>query len=484
MAFESLASRLQNAFDKLRGRGKIDEASVNEAMREVRLALLEADVNFKVVKDFVARVKERAIGQEVMKSLTPGQMVIKIVNEELTELMGGNVAKIAVASKPPTVVMMVGLQGAGKTTTTGKLAKYLQKQNRKPLLVACDIYRPAAIKQLQVLGEQVNAPVFSLGDQISPVEIVKQAIEHAKAQHLDYVLLDTAGRLHIDEALMDELKQVREVAKPDEILLVVDAMTGQDAVNVAESFNSQLELSGVILTKLDGDTRGGAALSVKAVTGKPIKFAGMGEKLDALEPFHPDRMSSRILGMGDVLSLIEKAQENVDAEKAKEMERQMRQGEFTFDMFLDSMQQMRKLGPLEDLLGMMPGMNKMKGMKDVKVDEKQLGRVEAIVKSMTKAERLNPDVLNANRRKRIAAGSGTTIQEVNRFIKQFEDMKKMMKQFTGMAGKMQKKMNKNQKKKGGLQLPFMGKQGNLPMPPNGDQKGGMNFPFNFKPPFK
>ncbi|CAJ1002193.1 signal recognition particle protein [Brevibacillus aydinogluensis] len=440
MAFENLTSRLQNAFDKLRGRGKIDETVVNEAMREVRLALLEADVNFKVVKDFIARVKERAVGQEVLKSLTPGQMVIKIVNEELIELMGGQVAQLAVANRPPTVVMMAGLQGAGKTTTTGKLAKYLQKQNRKPLLVAADIYRPAAIKQLQVLGEQLNVPVFSLGDQVSPVEIARQAIEHAKENHLDYVLIDTAGRLHIDEALMEELKQVRDVAKPDEILLVVDAMTGQDAVNVAESFNSQLELTGVVLTKLDGDTRGGAALSVKAVTGKPIKFAAMGEKLDALEPFHPDRMASRILGMGDVLSLIEKAQAAVDEEKAREMEKQMRQGEFTFDMFLESMQQLRNLGPFEDILGMLPGMNKLKGQ--LKVDEKQIARIEAIVKSMTKAERANPELLNASRRKRIAAGSGTSIQEVNRFIKQFEEMKKMMKQFTGVADKMKKKAKK------------------------------------------
>ncbi|UYZ15140.1 signal recognition particle protein [Brevibacillus sp. WF146] len=469
MAFENLTSRLQNAFDKLRGRGKIDETVVNEAMREVRLALLEADVNFKVVKDFITRVKERAVGQEVLKSLTPGQMVIKIVNEELIELMGGHVAQLAVANRPPTVVMMTGLQGAGKTTTTGKLAKYLQKQNRKPLLVAADIYRPAAIKQLQVLGEQLNVPVFSLGDQVSPVEIARQAIEHAKENHLDYVLIDTAGRLHIDEALMEELKQVRDVAKPDEILLVVDAMTGQDAVNVAESFNSQLELTGVVLTKLDGDTRGGAALSVKAVTGKPIKFAAMGEKLDALEPFHPDRMASRILGMGDVLSLIEKAQAAVDEEKAREMEKQMRQGEFTFDMFLESMQQLRNLGPFEDILGMLPGMNKMKGQ--LKVDEKQIARVEAIVKSMTKAERANPELLNASRRKRIAAGSGTSIQEVNRFIKQFEEMKKMMKQFTGVADKMKKKA-----KKKGFGLPFLGKGGGNP--------GGMNFPFNFKPPFK
>ena len=468
MAFESLASRLQNAFDRLRGRGKIDEAIVNEAMREVRLALLEADVNFKVVKDFVARVKERAVGQEVMKSLTPGQMVIKIVNEELVQLMGGQVAQLTMAHKPPTVIMMAGLQGAGKTTTTGKLARYLQKQNRKPLMVAGDIYRPAAIKQLQVLGEQLNIPVFSLGDQVSPVEIARQAIEHAKENHLDVVLIDTAGRLHIDEALMEELKQIREVAKPDEILLVVDAMTGQDAVNVAESFNSQLELTGVVLTKLDGDTRGGAALSVKAVTGKPIKFAAMGEKLDALEAFHPDRMASRILGMGDVLSLIEKAQASVDEEKARDMERQMRQGEFTFDMFLDSMQQLRNLGPFEEILGMLPGMNKMKGKMNI--DEKQIARVEAIAKSMTKAERANPELLNASRRKRIANGSGTSIQEVNRFIKQFEEMKKMMKQFSGAADKMIKKS-----KKKGKGLPFMGK---------GGKQGGMNFPFNFKPPFK
>ncbi|MFS0553001.1 signal recognition particle protein [Brevibacillus sp. 179-C9.3 HS] len=471
MAFESLANRLQNAFDKLRGRGKIDETIVNEAMREVRLALLEADVNFKVVKDFVARVKERAVGQEVMKSLTPGQMVIKIVNEELVALMGGNVAQLTMAHRPPTVIMMAGLQGAGKTTTTGKLAKYLQKQNRKPLLVAGDIYRPAAIKQLQVLGEQLNVPVFTLGDQVSPVDIARQAIEHAKTNHLDVVLIDTAGRLHIDEALMDELKQIREVTKPDEILLVVDAMTGQDAVNVAESFNSQLELTGVVLTKLDGDTRGGAALSVKAVTGKPIKFAAMGEKLDALEPFHPDRMASRILGMGDVLSLIEKAQASVDEDKARDMERQMRQGEFTFDMFLDSMQQLRNLGPFEDILGMLPGMNKMKGKMNV--DEKQIARVEAIAKSMTKQERANPDLLNANRRKRIANGSGTSIQEVNRFLKQFEEMKKMMKQFSGAADKMVKKS-----KKKGFGLPFMGGKG------GGNNQGGMNFPFNFKPPFK
>ncbi len=443
MAFESLANRLQATFDRLRSRGKVTESDVNEMMREVRLALLEADVNFKVVKDFVAKVKERAIGQEVLKSLSPGQQVIKVVNDELTELMGGTQSKIAHANRPPTIIMMVGLQGAGKTTTTGKLAKYLQKQNRKPLLVAGDIYRPAAIKQLEVLGEQLKVPVFTLGDQISPVDIAKQAIEHAKAQHHDYVIIDTAGRLHIDEKLMDELKDVRSTVNPDEILLVVDAMTGQDAVNVAESFNSQLELTGVVLTKLDGDTRGGAALSVKAVTGKPIKFAGMGEKLDALEPFYPDRMASRILGMGDVLSLIEKAQEAVDQEKAKELEQKLRKAEFTFEDFLEQMAQVRKMGPLEDLLGMIPGMNKVKGMKDLKVDEKAISRVEAIVQSMTTEEKQNPELLkNTNRKKRIAKGSGTSVQEVNRFIKQFEEMRKMMKQFTKMTDQAKKKKGK------------------------------------------
>lgn len=451
MAFESLSSRLQATFDKLRGRGKVTESDVNDMMREVRLALLEADVNFKVVKDFVAKVKERAIGQEVLKSLSPGQQVIKVVNDELTQLMGGAQSKIAQANKPPTVVMMVGLQGAGKTTSTGKLAKYLLKQNRRPLLVAGDIYRPAAIKQLQVLGEQLKVPVFSLGDQISPVEIAKKAIEVAKEQHNDYVLIDTAGRLHIDETLMTELKDIKATVNPNEILLVVDAMTGQDAVNVAESFNNQLEITGVVLTKLDGDTRGGAALSVKAVTGKPIMFAGMGEKLDALEPFHPERMASRILGMGDVLTLIEKAQANVDQEKAKEMERKMRTAEFTFEDFLDQMSQVRKMGPLEDLLGMIPGMNKVKGMKDVKVDENALNRVEAIVKSMTKEEKQNPELLKSiGRKKRIAKGSGTSVQEVNRFIKQFEEMRKMMKQFSKFAGQAKKK-----KGKGMFKFPFM-----------------------------
>lgn len=429
MAFENLTNRLQDAFKRLRGKGKVSEADVNEAMREVRLALLEADVNFKVVKDLVAKVKERAVGIEVLKNLNPAQQVIKVVNEELTALMGGTQAKLDLSQRP-TVIMMVGLQGAGKTTTTGKLALHLQKQNRKPLLVACDIYRPAAIKQLQVLGEQIKAPVFTLGNEVSPVEIARQAIQHAKDQHLDTVLIDTAGRLHIDEKLMDELKEIRAISKPQEILLVVDAMTGQDAVNVSDSFNQQLELSGVVLTKLDGDTRGGAALSVKSVTGCPIKFAAMGEKLDALEPFHPDRMASRILGMGDVLTLIEKAQSQVDAEKAAELEKKLRKAEFTLEDFLEQMGQIRKLGSLEDILKMIPGMNKIKNLN---VDEKQITRVEAIIQSMTKAEKQNPQIINAKRRMRIAAGSGTTVNDVNRMLKQFEDMKKMMKQMTSMT---------------------------------------------------
>ncbi|WP_042451288.1 signal recognition particle protein, partial [Bacillus anthracis] len=360
MAFEGLADRLQQTMQKIRGKGKVSEADVKEMMREVRLALLEADVNFKVVKDFVKRVSERAVGQDVMKSLTPGQQVIKVVQEELTELMGGEQSKIAIANKPPTVIMMVGLQGAGKTTTTGKLANLLRKKhNRKPMLVAADIYRPAAIKQLETLGKQLDMPVFSLGDQVSPVEIAKQAIAKAKEDHHDYVLIDTAGHLHIDEELMDELAKVKEVAKPDEIFLVVDAMTGQDAVNVAQSFHEQLGLTGVVLTKLDGDTRGGAALSIKAVTNTPIKFAGMGEKLDALEAFHPERMASRILGMGDVLTLIEKAQATVDEEKAKELEQKMRTLSFTLDDFLEQLGQVRQLGPLDELLGMLPGANKI-----------------------------------------------------------------------------------------------------------------------------
>jgi len=451
MVFEGLANRLQDTFNRLRGKGKLTESDVKEAMREVRLALLEADVNFKVVKDFVEKVRERAIGTEVLQSLTPGQHVIKIVNEELTALMGGEQARLAKSKQSPTVIMMVGLQGAGKTTHTGKLARLLQKDKKKPLLVAGDIYRPAAIKQLQVLGEQLNVPVFSLGDQVSPVEIAKKSLEHAKVHGYDYVLIDTAGRLHIDETLMDELKQIKEVAEPDEILLVVDAMTGQDAVNVAESFNSQLDVTGAILTKLDGDTRGGAALSIRAVTGTPIKFAGTGEKIDAIEPFHPDRMASRILGMGDVLTLIEKAQAAVDQDKAMEMERKMRTADFTLEDFLDQLQQVKKLGPLDQILGMLPGMNKVKGLQNMTVDDKQIGRIEAIIRSMTPKERVEPKVLNSSRRQRIAKGSGTSVQEVNRLLKQFEEMQKMMKQFSGMA----KKMKGKGKKGKGFKLPFM-----------------------------
>lgn len=449
MAFEGLAERLQGTMQKIRGKGKVSEADVKEMMREVRLALLEADVNFKVVKEFVKKVSERSVGQEVMKSLTPGQQVIKVVKEELTQLMGGEESRIGTSKRPPTVIMMVGLQGAGKTTTTGKLANLLRKKyNRKPLLVAADVYRPAAIKQLETLGKQLDMPVFSLGDQESPVEIAKQAIQKAKDEHLDYVLVDTAGRLHIDETLMDELKQIKELSAPEEIFLVVDSMTGQDAVNVAESFNEQLGITGVVLTKLDGDTRGGAALSIRAVTGKPIKFVGMGEKLDALESFHPERMASRILGMGDVLTLIEKAQTNVDESKAKELEQKMRTMSFTFDDFLDQLGQVRSMGPLDEILKMLPGANKMKGLSNMQVDEKQIGRVEAIIRSMTREEKQQPEIINSGRRKRIATGSGTSIQEVNRLLKQFEDMKKMMKQMSSMQQK--------GKKKGGMpKLPFM-----------------------------
>ncbi|SDG96951.1 signal recognition particle subunit FFH/SRP54 (srp54) [Alteribacillus persepolensis] len=448
MAFEGLAERLQATFDKMKSRGKVSESDVKEMMREVRLALLEADVNFKVVKKFVNAVKERAVGQEVMKSLTPGQQVIKVVNEELTALMGGEQSKIAQAQKPPTVVMMVGLQGAGKTTTTAKVANFLRKNNnRSPLMAAADIYRPAAIDQLHTLGKQLDMPVFSLGDKEKPVEIAKGAVAQAKEDHQDYVLIDTAGRLHVDEELMGELQDIKEAVNPDEILLVVDAMTGQDAVNVAESFNEQLGLTGVVLTKLDGDTRGGAALSVKSVTNTPIKFAGMGEKVDQLEPFHPERMASRILGMGDVLSLIEKAQTNVDEERAKELEKKMRSADLTFDDFLEQLEQVRSMGPLDELLAMIPGANK-KAMKNIQIDESQIGRVEAIVRSMTAYEKQNPSVMNASRKRRIAKGSGTTIQDVNRLLKQFEDMKKMMKQMTSMQ--------KGKKKgKGGFQLPFM-----------------------------
>ncbi len=448
MIFEGLADKLQGALDKLKSKGKLTEKDVKDAMREVKLALLEADVNFKVVKDFVKKVQERAVGQEVMESLTPAQHVIKIVNEELTSLMGDVQSKIMISSKPPTVIMMVGLQGAGKTTTSGKLGGYFKKQGKKPLLVACDIYRPAAIKQLQVVGEKLDIPVFSMGDKESPVNIAKAGYNHALKNNHDLVIIDTAGRLHIDETLMDELKNIKSEIKPHEILLVVDSMTGQDAVNVAENFNDALGVDGVILTKLDGDTRGGAALSIRAVTQKPIKFIGMGEKLDDLEPFHPDRMASRILGMGDILSLIEKAQENIDLEKAKELENKIKKQELDFEDFLEQMEQIQKMGPLNKVLEMIPGMGQVKDqLGDIDMNNKEIVRTKAIVQSMTIEERRNPSILNASRKKRIARGSGTSVQDVNRLIKQFGEMKKMMKMFTGTQ--------KSMKKRGGFAgLPF------------------------------
>lgn len=441
MAFEGLAAKLQETFKKLKGSGKLNEKDVKEAMREVKLALLEADVNFKVVKDFIAKVTERAVGQEVMESLTPGQHVIKIVNDELTNLMGSTQSKLVFSSKPPTIIMMVGLQGAGKTTSCGKLALYLKKQGKNVLLVACDVYRPAAIKQLQVVGEKVGVEVFTMGDKISPVDISKAAIQFSTKNSKDIVIIDTAGRLHINDELMDELQNIKDEINPNEILLVVDSMTGQDAVNVSKSFDEKLQIDGVILTKLDGDTRGGAALSIKAVTGKPIKFAAMGEKMDDLEPFYPDRMASRILGMGDVLSLIEKAQSAMDEKKAIELEKKIRSQQFTFEDFLDQLQQMKKMGPLNQLLDMVPGMNS-KALKGAQIDDKELVKVEAIIKSMTKKERIDPSIINGSRRKRIAAGSGTTIQDVNKVIKNFEQSKKMMKQFSDM----EKDIKKGKKK--------------------------------------
>ncbi|HZH93243.1 MAG TPA: signal recognition particle protein [Tissierellaceae bacterium] len=445
MVFESLSEKLQNALGKLKGKGKISEKDLDAALREVRLALLEADVNFKVVKDFIKKIKERALGAEVLESLTPGQQVIKIVNDELTALMGDREVKLNMASTPPTVILMCGLQGAGKTTTSGKLANNLKKQNKRPLLVACDIYRPAAIKQLEVVGEKVGVPVFSMGDKHNPVDIAKAAMEHGKKNGNDVIIIDTAGRLHIDENLMQEITEIKEATDPDDILLVLDSMTGQDAVNVAQAFNDQLSITGVVLTKLDGDARGGAALSIRAVTDKPIKFVGMGEKLDQLEPFHPDRMSSRILGMGDVLSLIEKAQSNIDEKKAMELEKKMRTAQFTFDDFLDQLEQMKNMGPLDEILGMIPGMNS-KALKGLNVDNSELARIEAIIKSMTKKERDNPDMIDSSRRKRIAAGSGTNVQDVNKLLKQFKETKKMMKKFSDMS--------KPSKKKGKMGFPF------------------------------
>ena len=441
MIFEGLSEKLQNAFGKLRSKGKLTEEDVKLAMREVKMALLEADVNFKVVKDFIKVVQERCIGEDVMKSLTPGQMVVKIVNEELTALMGDVQSKISFSSKSPTVIMMVGLQGAGKTTTSGKLAGYLKGQGKNPLLVAGDVYRPAAIKQLQVVGEKLDIEVFTLGDKVSPVDIAKAALEHANKNKNDLVIIDTAGRLHVDEVLMQELKDIKSVARPQEILLVVDAMTGQDAVNVAESFDTALGIDGVVLTKMDGDTRGGAALSIRAVTKKPIKFVGMGEKLDNIEPFYPDRMASRILGLGDVLTLIEKAQSSLDMEKAKELEAKMRKNEMDFEDFLNQLEQIQKIGSIDKIMDMIPGMGGMKAqMGDMEKGKKELKKTKAIIQSMTVKERRNPSILNASRKKRIARGSATTVADVNRLIKQFNEMKKMMKMFQSgnMMGKMKK----------------------------------------------
>lgn len=437
MAFEGLSEKLSNAFKKLRSKGKLTEPDVKEAMREVRLALLEADVNYKVAKDFTARVTERAVGSDVMESLTPAQMVIKIVNEELTALMGGESARIEFSSKPPTVIMMCGLQGSGKTTHSAKLAKWLKAQNRRPLLAACDIYRPAAIDQLKVVGSQVGAPVFEMGTE-NPVKIAKEAIKHAKDYGNDVVILDTAGRLHIDEELMAELKKIKSEVNPDEILLVIDSMTGQDAVNVAKSFNDLLDITGVILTKLDGDTRGGAALSVKAVTGKPIKFAGVGEKLEDLEAFHPDRMASRILGMGDVLTLIEDAESKLDKKKAEQMAQKMMSNKMDFNDLLDQFEQIKKMGPLKGILSKLPGIGNK--LDDIDIDDRQIDWLQALIYSMTPEERENPSIINPSRKRRIAAGSGRSVEEVNRLLKQLEQMQKMMKQFGGKGKKNIRKM--------------------------------------------
>ncbi|CAD2076104.1 signal recognition particle protein [Phocicoccus schoeneichii] len=448
MAFEGLGGRLQDIMDRIKGKGKVTEQDIKEMMREVRLALLEADVNFKVVRQFIKDVSERANGADVMKSLTPGQQVIKIVQEELTSLMGGENSKINMSQKPPTVIMMVGLQGAGKTTTAGKLALLLRKSyNKKPMLIAGDIYRPAAIDQLETIGKQLDIPVYSMGDKERVETIVENGLKYARENHLDTVIIDTAGRLHIDEDLMNELKNVKEIAKPNEIMLVVDSMTGQDAVNVAESFNNLLDITGVTLTKLDGDTRGGAALSIRSVTEKPIKFIGVSEKMDGLEAFHPERMASRILGMGDILSIIEKAQMNVDLEDQAELEQKLKENTFTLDDFLAQMDQVKTLGPLDELIKMMPGANKIKGLDKVKMNGKEIDHVQAIIRSMTMEEREKPEKLNISRKRRIAAGSGRSLQEVNRLLKQFNEMKKMMKQFTNGKGKKKNPF-------GGMGLPF------------------------------
>ena len=439
MAFEGLADKISNAFKKLKSKGKLSENDVKGAMREVRLALLEADVNYKVAKDFTNKVTERAIGQDVMESLTPAQMVIKIVDEELTALMGGENERLNFNSKPPTVIMMCGLQGSGKTTHSAKLAKMLKAQNRRPMLVACDIYRPAAIDQLKVVGAKADVPVFEMGTE-NPVKIARAAVRHAKDYGNDVVILDTAGRLHIDEVLMNELKEVKAEVNPDEILLVIDSMTGQDAVNVAKSFNDLLEITGVILTKLDGDTRGGAALSVKAVTGKPIKFAGTGEKLDDIEVFHPDRMASRILGMGDVLTLIENAQSKLDEKKAEEMAQKMLNNKLDFNDLNEQFNQIKKMGPLKGILSKLPGIGNQ--LDDVDIDDRQIDWLQALIYSMTPEERANPSIINPSRKRRIAAGSGRTVEEVNKLLKQLEQMQKMIKQMKGGKGSNKRRKNK------------------------------------------
>lgn len=439
--FASLQEKLAEAFKKFRNKGKLTESDVKEGMRAVKMALLEADVNFKVVKEFVGKVTERAVGSEVLESLVPYQQVIKIVNEELTALMGSTESKIKIASKPPTVIMMVGLQGAGKTTQSGKLAGLFKRQGKNPLLAACDVYRPAAITQLQIVGDKLGIPVYTDGDKVSPVKIAKNAVRHAEKNGYDMVFIDTAGRLHLDEAMMDELLDIKKETEPSEILLVVDAMTGQDAVNVAKAFDEKLDITGVVMTKLDGDTRGGAALSIRYVTGKPIKFIGVGEKLDNIEVFHPDRMASRILGMGDMLSLIEKAEKSFDEKKAAELEEKLRKSRFTLTDYLDQFSQIRNMGSIESILGMMPGV-KQSAIKDAKIDEKMLDRTEAIILSMTPAEREKPEIISSSRKKRIAAGSGTSVEDINRLLKQFDQMSKMMKQFAG------------NKKKGFGKMPF------------------------------
>ena len=448
MAFESLSDKLQNIFKNLRGKGRLTEEDVKAALKEVKIALLEADVNFKVVKDFVKKVNERAVGQDVMNSLTPGQMVIKIVNEELTNLMGSETTELKLLpDNQITVIMMMGLQGAGKTTTTAKIAGKLKAKGKRPLLVACDVYRPAAIEQLKINGEKQQVPVFSMGDKQKPLNIAKAAIEHAKKNNNDVVILDTAGRLHVDEDMMNELVEIRDNIELTQTVLVVDAMTGQDAVNVAKEFNEKIGIDGIIVTKLDGDTRGGAALSIKAITGKPILYIGMGEKLSDLEQFHPDRMASRILGMGDVLSLIEKAEQSIDQDKAKEMEQRLKKAQFTFDDYLEYMGQIKNMGGLSSLLSMMPGVGG-KINDDILPDEKQLGKIEAIIYSMTKEERSNPDIINPSRKQRIAKGAGVDISQVNKLVKQFEQARKMMKSMPGLMG------GKGKKKRGGFKMPF------------------------------